>query len=593
MPVAPTVEDPRSPLSDTAFRKQIKRRRATDAWPRLLWAAAALVSFVILVHVLVIFWASFLDRPSGATGLKYGLHHYVVVYSDPYILRVFLNTLAFSATTLVVALGFGLPISFLVTRTDLRGSAFIFSMMTATLLMPGFIPALGWLFVLHPKVGMANTWLASTFGAGAPVIPITNVIGMGWVQGLNLAPLAFIMTAAVFRSMDPSLEEAASTCGARQRSVLARITLPLAWPGILSASIFIFMVGFAAMDAPAIIGMANRVFTFSTYSLSLISSHDGSPNYGAVAALSVPLFAFGMLMSLWYMRMQQRARQFAVVTGKAYRPKPIALGSNRTVAYAFVGLYLVLSVLLPLTVLAWVSLLPFVQLPGRVAWTMASLDNFRLLDWSTALTGMKNTAILMLLVASCVTVLSFATSWTVLRSRSRLRAVFDLIAFLPHVVPNVLFSIAVLFIALFVISGIVPIYGTIWVLFIALVIVRMSYGTRMLSSAMIQIHRELEEVAQVCGASSGQVIVRVLLPLIAPALWFTWLWTALLTCRELSVVMFLTTSDNLTLPMVVWSNFNGGEQGAAAALSLVLIVLMLPLIWLYSATMKRFGVLAA
>ena len=149
------------------------------------------------------------------------------------------------------------------------------------------------------------------------------------------------------------------------------------------------------------------------------------------------------------------------------------------------------------------------------------------------------------------------------------------------------------FISLFVLADVLPIYGTIWVLFVALVIVRMSYGSRMLSGALIQIHRELEEVAQVCGAPTGQVILRVLLPLMAPALWFTWLWTALLTCRELAVVMFLTNADNLTLPMVVWSHFSGGEQGAAAALSLLLILLMLPLIGLYAATMKRFGALAA
>jgi len=77
------------------------------------------------------------------------------------------------------------------------------------------------------------------------------VVGMGWVQGLNLAPVAFIMTAAVFRAADPALEEAAQTAGANFRQVIRRVTLPLAWPGVLAAGIYIFTIGFAAFDVPA------------------------------------------------------------------------------------------------------------------------------------------------------------------------------------------------------------------------------------------------------------------------------------------------------------------------------------------------------
>ncbi len=109
---------------------------------------------------------------------------------------------------------------------------------------------------------------------------------MGWVQGLNLAPLAFIMTAAVFRSMDPTLEEAAEMHGAGAWRVLRRITVRLAWPGILAASIYIFMTAFAAFDVPAIIGWGNRIFTFTTYLYLLLNPQDVLPRYGLAAALS-------------------------------------------------------------------------------------------------------------------------------------------------------------------------------------------------------------------------------------------------------------------------------------------------------------------
>ena len=115
---------------------------------------------------------------------------------------------------------------------------------------------------------------------------ISSVAGMGWVQGLNLAPLAFIMTAAVFRSLDPTLEEAARMHGAGPFTVLRRITLRLAWPGILAAAIYIFMTAFAAFDVPAIIGWGNRIFTFTTYLYLLLNPQDTLPRYGLGAALS-------------------------------------------------------------------------------------------------------------------------------------------------------------------------------------------------------------------------------------------------------------------------------------------------------------------
>src|SRR6202021_516240 len=118
-----------------------------------------------------------------------------------------------------------------------------------------------------------------------------TVTGMGWVQGLSLAPLAFIMTAAVFRTMDPTLEESARASGASFLATLQRITLPLAWPGVLAAGIFVFMIGFAAFDVPAIIGWGSRLFTFSSYLVLQLNPEGLEPHYGTVAALSTALVA--------------------------------------------------------------------------------------------------------------------------------------------------------------------------------------------------------------------------------------------------------------------------------------------------------------
>ena len=430
------------------------------------------------------------------------------------------------------------------------------------------------------------------FHLAAPPFNIMSIVGMGWVQGLNLAPLAFIMTAAVFRAMEPSLEEAARMHGGNAWMVLRRMTLPLAWPGMLAASIYIFMTGFAAFDVPAIIGWGNRLFTFSTYLYLLLNPQDVLPRYGMAAALSTFVMAIAALTSWFYARMQGRSQRFAVVTGRAYRPKLVKLGRRNLIAWCFLGTYFTLSKLLPIALLVWASLLPV--LPAAVAGGAlnASFAHYLTLPWDLALSALWNTALLAFFVPSVTIAVSLAFSWIVLRSRIPGRAGFDFIAFLPHAVPSIIFGVGALLITLYVVQSAVPIYGTIWILLIVFSIARMSYGTRMTNSGLIQIHNELEESALTSGASHWSAFRRIISRCWRPTLLYAWLWIALLVFRELTLAVILSTSSNITLPVVVWSLWLGGGLGQSSALATVMLLLMTPVIALYWLLAHRQGLLA-
>jgi iron(III) transport system permease protein len=415
---------------------------------------------------------------------------------------------------------------------------------------------------------------------------------MGWVQGLNLAPLAFIMTAAVFRSMDPTLEEAAEVHGAGALTVLRRITMRLAWPGILAAAIYIFMTAFAAFDVPAIIGWGNRIFTFTTYLYLLLNPQDVLPRYGLAAALSTIAMAIAAVMSWWYAAMQQHSRRYAVVTGRAYRPKIVKLGRRSAGAWLFIGTYLVLSKVMPIVLLIWSSLLPFFQLPSARAIATVSVAHYGELPWELVATAVANTAILAVLTPTVTLAISLAFSWIVLRSKIPGRAGFDFIAFLPHAVPSIVFGVGALLLTLFVLQRAVPVYGTVWILLIVFTIARISYGTRMTNSGLIQIHAELEESAQMSGATTWEAFRRVTVPLLAPTLLYAWLWIALLTFRELTLAVILSTADNITFPVVVWSLWLGGGLGQASALAMVMLLLMTPMIALYWLFARRQGLVA-
>jgi iron(III) transport system permease protein len=548
-------------------------------------------SAVILCLLAAVLWLSWTSGTPGAD-LDYTTENYSEVFSDARTWQVLVNTFAFAFVSLAVSLGFGVPIAWIAERTDFRAKTLLFTLMAIGLLIPGFAVAMGWLFLLHPRIGLINQALMSVLGLTSPPFNITGILGMGWVQGLNLAPLAFIMTAAVFRSMDPSLEEAAEVHGAGPLRVLRRITVRLAWPGIMAASIYVFMTAFAAFDVPAIIGWGSRIFTFSTFLYLLLSPQDVLPRYGLAAALSTVALAIAALASWWYGAMQQRSRRFAVVTGRAYRPKIAPLGRRAIGAWCLIGAYLILSKVMPILLLGYASGLPFFQLPSAQAFATLSLSHYLTLPWELVFRATANTLILAVLVPTATLAISLAFSWIVLRSKVPGRAGFDFIAFLPHAVPSIIFGVGALLLTLFVLQRALPLYGTIWILLIVFVIARISYGTRMTNSGLIQIHAELEESAQMSGATTWDAFRRVTVPLLAPTLLYAWLWIALLTFRELTLAVILSTADNLTFPVVVWSLWLGGGLGQASALAMVMLAMMTPLIAIYWLIARRQGLVA-
>ena len=560
-----------------------------ESMPAVTLVVVVVASVVVLCHLAVVLWLSFTSGSPGISTLTYTLGNFIEVLGNAQTYAILIDTFDFALVSLAVALAFGIPSAWLVERTDFPAKTLLFTLMAIGLLIPGFAVAMGWLFLLHPRIGLLNQLLMGVLHLTSAPINILSIVGMGFVQGLNLAPLAFIMTAAVFRSMDPSLEEAAQMHGASHLAVLRRVTLPLAWPGILAASIYIVMTAFAAFDVPAIIGWGNRIFTFSTYLFLLLSPQDVLPRYGVAAALSTLVMAFAAVMSWWYSRMQGRSQRYAVVTGRAYRPKLIKLGRGQAAAWVFLGIYFLMSKLLPITLLIWSSLLPFFQLPSPRAFASISLAHYFSLPWALVLTSLGNTSVLAFLTPSVTVAVSLAFSWAVLRAKIPGRAGFDFVAFLPHAVPSIVFGAGALLLTLFVLQKAVPIYGTIWLLLMVFTIVRISYGTRMTNSAMVQIHPELEESARVSGASEWQAFWRVSMPLLQPALLYAWLWIALLTFRELTLAVILTTSQNITFPMVVWSLWLAGGLGQASATVIVMLVIMIPLIALYWVLARRQG----
>ena len=549
---------------------------------------SALALLPVLGLLLVVFWMGFWQNGPGEP-VVYTLRHYRTILTDAFTYRTLLNTLGFASATVVVSLFFAIPIAWLVERTDLPGKRTVFTFMAVGALLPTFFTAMGWVFLLHPRIGVINKLLMSSFALSEGPFNIASVVGMGWVEGLGLSSIAFIMIVATYRTMDPSLEEAATVHGLKFWRTMRHVTLPLTFPGILAAAIYIFTIGLSAFEVPAIIGMSNKIFTFSTFIFYKMQPLEELPNYGIAGAVSSLLIVIALLLSWWYFRVLRYSSRYAIVTGKGYRPKLIELGrGGRLAAWMFLGTFFTIAKLLPFLLLVWAALLRYFQPPSWSALQQVSLRNFYGLPWSLMLSGAKNTLLLMAAVPTLTLILCTAISWVIIRSQLKWRIVFDALAFLPHAVPSIILALAAVFVALFLLRDAAPLYGTLSILILVYTISRISFATRIINNSLAQIHPELEEAAFAGGLRLLQVMRKILLPLLKPAMVYAWLWMALLCYRELTMASVLVTNQsNITLPMIVWGLWLGGSLNQAAAANLVILAVMLPVVLLYMTFGRR------
>ena len=568
-------------MTHFAAARPTRRFRSAGLVQPLICGIAAAPLAIVFVLLAIIVWISIAAGTSSTILGPFTLRYYELLLTDPLIVAAILNTAGFCAVAVIVALAIGVTLAWFVECTSLPGKRAAYSVMTMTLLLPTFFQAMGWLFLLHPRIGMLNAWISQTLGLPAATISIANVIGMGWVEGIGLAPLAFVMTGPMLRAMNPALEEAARVHGSGPWTTLRRIVLPLMLPSILATAIYIAVIGTATFEVPAIIGLGSKILTFSTYVYINVSPEMGVPSYGAVGALSMPVIVLSVLLSWIYFRVIRRADRYAIVEGRAYRRQLIELGRLRWLGWILFGCYFAIAILLPLAMMLWAAFLPYFQPFSANAWRQISTANFHSLPFELLLKGVSNSILLMIAVPAAVLVLSFAISWVIVRSKMPGRFVFDWLAFLPHAIPSVVFAVATVLLALFILPRSLPLYGTIGIIFMVYVLVRISFTTRVLNGALLQIHKELEEAAYVNGLPMFATFRTVVLPLLRPAIVSVCLWNALLTFRELTAAAFLVTQDNITLPVVVWGIWQAGSLSKAAAAAVVFFVLFLPVMVLY------------
>jgi iron(III) transport system permease protein len=564
------------PSVDSREADRAARWRAVLRWA---WSGGllAILTFLVLYPIAMLLLGAITNANpvvDGFSKFELSFTNFVEVLGNPNVHAALANSLIACGGGTALAVVIGLTFSWIVVRTNTPCKRFIGAASMLPLFVPPLVGGVAWAILASPKTGLLNTIMASvgiTFRFN-----VYSMTGLIVIFGIYYAPYVYMFTASALRNMDPALEEAAEVSGASAVSTLFTVTFPLIMPAIISGMLLSFIVMLGIYGIPAVLGTPADVPVLTTYIFKL--TNWSPPLYSTAAAVAIIL----MVVTGFLVWLQQRVlstRSYTTVAGKAFRPRALNLGPWRYLTLALAVIYLFVVVVLPMLALLIASFRKFLfirNIPSLLDMKQYSFIHFeKLFENPLTVRSIINTMEVGFITALVGGVLAFAIGYTVNRTQMPGRRTIDLITTLPVAIPGLVVGVAYLWAWIGLPGGL---YGTMWILALAFIARFMPDTVKALSTSLMQIHRELEEAAWVCGKTIMGTIRTIVLPLARPGVIAAMTLLFILAIRELGSSLFLYTSQTMVMAVLLLDYYEGGNVGITAAFSIVQIILLAVLI---------------
>ncbi len=553
----------------------IPNRHAERRWLPTAWSGLLIVilAFLVLYPTAMLLIGALTTTNPVVEGYHFAdlsISNFLTVATNPNVGNALANSMIACGGGTIVAVLIGLSFAWVVVRTNTPCKGLIASAGMLPLFVPPLVAGVAWSILGSPKTGLLNLLAAK---AGIPFhIDLYTMPGMIFVFGIYYAPYVYMFTAAALKNMDPSLEEAAEISGASALRTMATVTFPLILPAIISGMLLSFVVMLGIYGVPAVLGAPANISLLTTYIFALTAW--SPPLYNTAAAVAVIL----MIVTGFLVWMQQKVlsgRSYTTVAGKAFRPRPLNLGPWRFLTLALAIVYLIVVVILPsiaLLIAAFRKFLFIRDIPSLFDAKQYGWQHFiKMFDNPLTITSIINSMKVGVITAIVGGILAFAIGYTVTRSRAPWRRTIDIITTIPVAIPGLVIGVAYLWAWIGLPIGI---YGTLWILAFAFVARFMPDTVKVLSTSLMQIHRELEEAAWICGRGTVGTITSIVLPLARPGVVAAMTLLFILAIRELGSSLFLYSSGTMVMAVQLLGYYEGGNIGITAAFSLVQMVLL-------------------
>ena len=487
--------------------------------------------------------------------------------------------------TVLVSVPLGSVLAWLMIRTDIPGKKVLGLLVTVPYMIPSWTKALAWLAMFRNSTSGANGFLA---GLGIPVPdwlaygPIAIVLCMS----MHYYAFSYIMVSGALRSINSELEEMGEIQGASKAQILRHITLPLILPSVLSATVMTISKSIGTYGVPANLGNRIGYYTLATKMRNFIDQGPQAVGY----AMSIVLVLLAAVIIFSNQRIVGVRKSYATVSGKGGRATLMPLGKAKKPLMAFLMVFLFLAMVVPFFVL----IMETFQITTGAGY---GLDNLTLYNWigksgqiakytnyegifrnpkffSAFWNTIRLTLIGSIITAICGQFLGYISS------RGRGKWYGDLteqMVFVPYLMSGIAFS--TMYFSMFSrphFGGLMPsLYGTFTLIVLTSVVKHFPFASKSGTANMLSISVELEEAADIAGASFWKRMSSIIVPLAKNGFISGFMLTFISIAKELDLVIIMMTPSTQTMSYLAFTYSQEGYNQMSDAVSVCVLVFIL------------------
>ena len=505
--------------------------------------------------------------------------------SEKMLYSPLLNTLITGVISTILALSAGGVLAWCVVRSNMPGKAWLQPVLTLPYIIPSFAIALAWETVFRsPKVGGQPGLYESILGVAPPEWLSYGTVPISITLAIHYFPFAYLLVAGALATIDSQMEESALISGAGKLTILRKITFPVVAPAFVAAFILTFGKTIGQFALPFLLGAPVQFHTVATMVYANLAL--GLDSLAFVLAVILIVIS---LISIWLSNrfIKKKSSRFETIGGKGFRSREVNLGQWRWPVFITVALFAFIVGILPLILLATQSIMLIDGFYGLENltwhfWTGTSNPDIAfgepgVFHNNNIIGATWNTLKLASLSAVIASIIGLIIAYIVVRRPDNpLANALDQIAFIPFLFPTIAFGAMYLTLFAEPVGPIPALYGTFTLLVLISVVSRLPYSVKTGVTAVTQIGKELEEAAEVAGASWGMRFRRIVMPLASSGLTSGMMVSFVGVMRELSLIILLITPSTRVL---MTAGFGYAEEGLTQlSNALVLIVAVLTIL---------------
>ena len=524
-------------------------------------AGLLLIWGFLLVFLLYPLTRIFYDAVTDDAG-RLTLGHFQAFFTDGFYLRSLWRSIALGLTVVAATSVVGIAVALLLVRCDFRGRALFSYLTLLPIISPPLVGVLGFVFILG-RAGTVNVLLMDHLDLVTPVNFLYGLHGVALVETLHLFPMITLNVIDALGKVDPSLEEAAESVGARGIRRLLTVTLPLTTPGYLSGALLVFIWTFADFVTPLVLGVHDLLASQAYLNIVQFVDRRLFRMGIVISALLVLLAVVFLLAARHYVAIKDYS-SLGYRTVARHRLR----GLGQAAAVGGLGLVLALA-FVPYAGVALAAV-------GR-GWSLTPLPtSYTLQFFERVLVEtpkyVANSLLYSLLAVAVCLALGLPLAFILARTRWPGNGVLDGLNTLILAIPGTAIGIA--YVRAFHVD--LPLLGPLtsfWgILPLVLAVRRLPYVVRGAYASLLLVHPALEEAAGSVGASRLRTFRDVTLPLIWKGVLVGGLFSFMTSLQEASAVLFLSLGGWETITVGIFNFYIAGSASEAAALGLVLIV---------------------